>query len=406
MDLRSPKTAHLSVLELFFWGSILAIEGFMVPYLVGIGFTERQAGLVMAAIFLISVGSAPLWGYIADRTNRHQRIILFSLSIGIAAVLAIAASGPAIKLIVLFALIYSLTANSMPAIIDSWMMTMSRAGSPITYGIARGFGSFGFALSGAVLGIVLERHGLILLFPIYAGLTVIVILVTLAIRVPSEQQLPDPRVAEHEAGSSAGAAVRAVLANGKFLVLLASCFFVLLGTRAALTFLPIRIYSLGGTTVHVGWSQSIFAASEIPFMFLSAFLVRRLRPRPVILAGMIFFVIRLVLMRLAPNPEILLAVQVVHGASFGLVLPATVHYIDRLAPPQFRSLFQTLAPSVYFGLASAVGSSIGGAVIERFGLDVLYTGAPVVSAVGVLLFAGSMIAGGKRTRIAPGTASR
>jgi PPP family 3-phenylpropionic acid transporter len=377
---------------------MIAIEGFMVPYLSGIGFTERQAGLVMAAIFLVSVGSAPLWGYMADRTDRHRRIIVLALSVAIAAVLAIAASGTAIRLIVLFALIYSLTANSMPALIDSWIMKMNRAGSPISYGIARGCGSLGFALSGAVLGLVLERHGLILLFPIYAGLTFIVLFITLTTRLPQRQLPSSPAERRPQAGSSAGAAVRAVLSNRRYLILLASSFFVLLGTRAALTFLPLRLYSLGGTTIHVGWSNSIFAASEIPFMFFTVVLMRRMKPRPVILIGMVFFVVRLVLTRLAPSPGWLLAVQVVHGASFGLLLPATVHYIDRIAPAQFRSLFQTLAPSIYFGLASAVGSSTGGAIIERFGLDILYTVAPIASGVGVLLFAGSLMAGGKGHR--------
>jgi predicted MFS family arabinose efflux permease len=73
-----------------------------------------------------------------------------------------------------------------------------------------------------------------------------------------------------------------------------------------------------------------------------------------------------------------------------------VHYIDRIAPAEFRSFFQALAPSVYFGLASLVGSAAGGVFVERFGLDMLYTVAPFVAAVGVVVFSGSLLAGRSR----------
>ncbi len=391
VDIRAPTTARFSVFFLFFWGGIIALEGFMVPYLSSIGFSERQAGLIMAAIFLVSIGSAPLWGYIADRTDRHREIIALALAVAIAAVLAIFGSGTSFGLIIFFALIYSLTGNSMPALIDSWIMRISRTGSPISYGIARGFGSLGFAATGAVLGIVLQRHGLALLFPIYGAVTVVVLLITITTR-------PQKRLARSEDGElaatvSAGAALRAVLTNGRYLVLVASCFFVLLGTRSALVFLPLRLYALGGTTIHVGWAQAVSAGSEMPFMFLSVFVLRRVRPRLLLLGAMVFFVVRLVFVRLAATPGALVAVQAIQGISVGFLLPAVIHYIDRISPPEYRSLFQTLAPAIYFGLASVVGSSAGGVIIERFGLDALYIGAPIAAAVGVLLFGGSLLLG-------------
>ncbi|MCK4517091.1 MAG: MFS transporter, partial [Spirochaetaceae bacterium] len=194
------------------------------------------------------------------------------------------------------------------------------------------------------------------------------------------------------------AALRAVLTNGRYLVLVASCFFIFLGTRAAITFLPLRLYALGGTTVHVGWAQTVSAGSEIPFMFLSALILRRVRPRLLLLGAMAFFVVRLVFVRFAPTPGTLVAVQAIQGISIGFLLPAAIHYIDRISPPAYRSFFQTLAPAIYFGLASVVGSSTGGVIIERFGLDVLYTVSPIVAAVGVLLFGGSLLLGRRAPR--------
>ena len=41
MDLRAPSTSRFALLMLFFWGGIVAIEAFMVPYLTGVGFSEK-----------------------------------------------------------------------------------------------------------------------------------------------------------------------------------------------------------------------------------------------------------------------------------------------------------------------------------------------------------------------------
>ena len=79
MDLSSSRTVRMSTLMFFFWGAIITVEGFMVPYLTSVGFSERRTGVIMAALFIISVFSTPVWGYVADRTDRHKHIIIIAL---------------------------------------------------------------------------------------------------------------------------------------------------------------------------------------------------------------------------------------------------------------------------------------------------------------------------------------
>ena len=396
MDLRAPSTSRFALLMLFFWGGIAAIEAFMVPYLTGVGFSEKQAGLIMAAIFFVSIGTQPLWGYIADRTNGHRWIIAGTMLVAILSMLALRGSGAVFGLVLACVLVYSLTANSMPALIDSWIMQISGSGFPVNYGVARGFGSLGFAATAMVLGFVLERFGLPLMFVIYAVLALLVIGIVLSIRTPRPVSSGSSAPSDAVPGQTAGFPIRAVLSNGPYLLLLVSIFFLFLGTRAAMIFLPLRVYQLGGTNVHVGWVQSLRAASEIPFMFVAAYVLRRVKPRLVLLLAMCFFVLRLILTRVAPTPTSLVAVQLVQGIAVGFLVPGSVHYIDRIAPAEFRSLFQTLAPSIYFGLASVIAGSVGGVFLERFGLDALYTVAPAVAGVGVILFGGSLVMGARR----------
>ncbi|MDA3951403.1 MAG: MFS transporter, partial [Spirochaeta sp.] len=90
---------------------------------------------------------------------------------------------------------------------------------------------------------------------------------------------------------------------------------------------------------------------------------------------------------LTTAPQILI-LQLSHGLTFGLYLAATVEYIHRIAPPEHRSFFQALAPSVYFGLGSIAGSWLGGIVIEAYSVLWLYRGAALLAAfgAGILFF--------------------
>jgi len=376
---------------LFFWGAFVVIETFMVPYLTDVGFSERQIGFVVSAFFLVSIGSQPLWGYVADRTNGHRLIMAIALLGALLAMLALRGSGAVFGLVLVCALSYSLTAGSMPGLLDSWIMQINDGGIPINYGVARGFGSLGFAVAALTLGFALERFGLPLMFAVYAACILVVVFLVMTMKVP-QLDPPDPVISD-DIPESSGSPLRAVLSNGPYLLFLASGFLVLMGARAATTFMALRFYELGGTNVHVGWAQAVKAGGEIPFMFLSALVLRKVRPRLLLVGSMALLVVRLVLMRLAPSPAAVVAVQVVQGMAIGFFLPAAVHYINRVAPRQFRSLFQTLAASVAFGLGTVVGSSIGGVFVERFGLDALYTAAPAVAGAGVLLFGGSLVVG-------------
>jgi len=373
------------------------MEGFLVPYLAGIGYAEREIGLVMGSLFFLSVATTPLWGFVADRTGGHRWIISIALAVSVGAVLGIRAGGTTISLVMAFSLLYSLTMMSIPALIDSWLMAFRREGFTVSYEISRGFGSLGYSASGAVLGIVLNRFGLNLVFPIYA--VVVGLVFILVVTMSGRSRVPEAAGGLHAEGAPAALPTegsshppvfRSVLTNARYLAFVAATFLTFVGVRSTTTFLALRFYEIGGTTAHLGLAQSAMAGSEIPFMFLSVIVLRRFRPRAVILVALIVFVVRLTAVRLAPSPGLLIAAQVLQGPSIGFMLPASVHYIDRIAPAAHRSLFQTLAPAIYFGLASVVGSSAGGLIVGGYGLDALYTIGPIMAAAGGVVFSASL----------------
>ncbi len=379
----SGTTWKFAGLEFFFWSSVVALEAFLVPYLTEIGLGSGAAGIVMSSIFLGGIVAAPLWGAFCDAGSRHRLVMLFSFAVGALAVLLIPVSGGRLIPVFALGLVYSATANAMPGILDSWIMHSRRSDAGIQYGLARGFGSAGFALGGLALGRLIDASSIGIMFPYYA--IVVGLAAIMALRI-ARQSSPGDQEPEHEVPVHAvadrpvvsetphftGGAVRAMLSSVPYIVFLVLSLLIFIQLRAAITFLPLLIYESGGSSTQVGLSQTVAAGGEIPFMFASVLLLKWFRPRALLLFSMAMFVFRIGILGWISSPEGLVAAQALHGLSFGVFLPVSIHYIDRIAPRQYSTIFQTTATSVHFGIGSVIGSSLSGIIVAAIGLRAMY----------------------------------
>ncbi|SIQ53433.1 MFS_1 like family protein [Alkalispirochaeta americana] len=403
------ETALFSLLLWFFWAGIVSVEGFLLPYLTEQGFPPSQAGLVMSALFLCAIPGQPFWGHVCDRLGTHRPIFLGVILTGAAALLFIPLAIPRLPLVIGITMIYSVTVNSMPGNLDGWIMARRRLVPKIEYGMARAMGSFGFALWAILLGTLYDRWGLHLIFPVFglfALLAAGVALFTpdsgsLGITPPwasspmdcgsaaSGISLRDSTSSAVPASSSPSSftqVVRLVWDHRPYRIFVLSSILLFTAFRATYTFLPLLIAEVGGGNRHIGWAHSVGAATEIPVMIMAGFLLRKIRPEKTILAAMIIMTIRMSFYAFVRSPGAIIALQGLHGLSFGLFLASSVYYIEDIAPAGSKSLFQALAPSMYFGLGSVLGSSLGGVVVDTLGLRVLFGLAPLGMAGAALIF--------------------
>ena len=380
---RSPRTYEsigFALLLFLFWSSIVCFEAFMVPYLRFRGYTPAQIGPIMGAVFGFAVIGQPALGSISDRIRSRKYLVVPALLLAGGAVSLIPVVDEIRGAILAIALVFSLTANSLPAVLDAWIMERRDANRHINYGFIRGIGSAGFAVGAVVFGFATERFGPAIVFPAFLGLTVAA--ATIVIGMPrTDARNDDPQTG----ASRLREGLAAILANREYLALLVSAFLAFAGLRAALTYLPLLIESLDGSLTDVGFAHSVAAISEIPIFFLATRILRRIHGRKLISAVLTLLALRLYAYTwLTAAPQVLL-LQISHGVTFGVFLLAAVDYIHRIAPPAHRGLFQSLAPAIYFSLGSIVGSWLGGIVIESFSIVVLYRGAAALALIGAPL---------------------
>lgn len=388
------ETFRFGLLQFLYYASIVSFEGFLVPWLRRQGYNPARTGLVMSAIFVFAVFGQPLWGHLCDRIGKHKLVVAGSLlfAAGVALLLPLAVT--LFPVVLLLALAYSATANSMPGNIDGWIMARRAVVPRIEYGVARGMGSLGFAVAALGLGFLYQRFGLGTMFPAYALIAVAA--ATVALVTPDSASgthaVPDLEAAMSrpllpQTPHSLKAAALAVVTHREYRVFAASAVLLFIAFRAAMTFLPELVLEIGGVDSHIGAAHSVGAFSEIPIMLLAAVLVHRFKADRLVLVAMLVFTARMSLYAFLRTPEALVIAQALHGPSFGLFIAASVHYIDEISPSGHKSLFLALAPSLYFGAGSVIGSALAGQVVQHLGLHALYVVVPVVVAFATALFA-------------------
>jgi predicted MFS family arabinose efflux permease len=122
-------------------------------------------------------------------------------------------------------------------------------------------------------------------------------------------------------------------------------------------------------------------------MFFANRLLKRFSPRPLLIVVLLFVAARLLLYSIAQVGWQVLSIQLLHGFTFPLVWVAGVAYADRVAPAGMSASAQGLFGTVLMGLGAALGSFLGGMLIQTFSPSEMYRFFGLGLLLAALLFA-------------------
>jgi MFS transporter, PPP family, 3-phenylpropionic acid transporter len=355
-----------------FYAGIACWGPYIVLYYQQLGLSGAQIGILNAIAPLGMAFMAPLWGYLADSRGAHRAILRLALltTAGVALLLAVATNfWHVLPLVVVLALVGS-TASPL---LDSYGVRIS-AERGLGFGQLRVWGSIGYTLTvwlvGLAMGGVVSRLFL-LCYAVTLGLTCLA-----TIGLPAQRGRSGPNRWQ-------GAAE--VLRRHDIRILLLAIFVLSASTQPVFALFGIYIKAIGGTTALVGTASALAALSEFPVMFLGSRLTKRFGSRRLFVIALVFYAVRLLLYGIAPAPNAVLAVQLLHGCSFGLYLIASVALIHELVGPQLVATAQgLLASAMAFGQMS--GALASGLLLDQIGVVAIYRLAVVGVVLALLVF--------------------
>lgn len=364
---------RLSRFYFFYFSSLGALVPFWAVYLDSLGFSALQIGQLMATLALSKVVAPYLWGWVADHTGYHIRIVQLTSFLSLLCFLPLLwydSFWSILWLMLLFSFFWN---ASLP---QFEVVTLSQLGNnKDRYSQIRLWGSLGFITTAAILGGLFQSVTINFLPLILLMIFSFIWLSTL----PVKEQ---PSAAETEVN------ILSVLRKPQVIALFLSCFFLQASHGPYYTFYSLYMGGLGYTRFSIGllWSLGVLA-EVVLFMFMPRLLKIRAAAFWLVVA-IALTSLRWVLMAWFSDVLLLVIVtQCLHAASFGLFHATSINLIQQYFPDH-HGRGQALYASISFGAGGALGSFYAGSLWESVSPQMTFMIAAATAFIGLLVSLG------------------
>lgn len=362
-----------SIYYFIYFGAISILFPFLALFYQSQGLTGAQIGLLAAISPIISFFGAPLWTGAADASHRHKLVAMLSITgvVGVTFIFPqIASFGGLLLMISLWAFFGSPTSS----LVDSAVLTLL-GDHRERYGRIRAWGTIGYGVIAPFAASLIGRLGLKWAFWGYAILMLAGLLVIT--QIPFRQS--------SSSGSFRGG-VRVLLANQPWMLFLVMVFIAGIGMATINNYLFLYMQGLGASKTLMGIALTVSTLSEIPAMFFSDRLLRRIGARGMLVIAMTTIGLRLICYSLTTQPWVVLVIQLCHGLTFAAIFTAGVYYADQIAPPGMKATTQGMFSGTLMGFGSAAGGLLGGLLLDHFSPGGMYAFAGTFVLAGLVVF--------------------
>jgi MFS transporter, PPP family, 3-phenylpropionic acid transporter len=371
---KGPQAAgpvRLAGFYLLFFATLGITLPFLPAWFKSIGLSGGQIGLLLALQPALTLVAPPLWGWLADRTGRADRV-LSVIAFGAAVAFAPLVYLRTFETLLLAMAAYAVFASSITTILDSIALhRVALVGG--SYARIRMFGSMGFVLSSAVFGFAITE----------VDRNVVLVPLLLIVAYACWSLLLSAR--------STASASRSVLAGWGLLrhrdlliMLVASALHWIACAPFHATF-GIHVLAIGLSPWVIGAAAGVGVLAEVAVMFFYPRLAERLAPRHVLFVAFVASALRWFGMAVVTSGWAIILLSVLHGLTFGAFLVAAVGYVTRRVPDAMRAAGQALLVSVTFGVGGLLGYLAAGSAYEWLGGHRLFAVAGVLELLPALL---------------------
>lgn len=352
--------------------------GFFNPYL---PLWLKDLGLPIVVISLLtSVQSftrvfAPYaWGALSDHTGERVRLLRISAAVALLASVGLwfnlGAWWIGIVLLVLFT-----HTSSMMSLTEAAMAHLV-AGDWGRYGRIRLWGSAGFMLTVFAAGAWFEGHGM-QDFPAWTAVTLGGVLLC-------TWWLPDVRE-KHAHADAVKEPIGPVMRQPVVRWFFAALLFHVMAHFSIYGFLSLYLDSLGYSKAMIGTLWAVSVLVEIAWFFAQGRLIGALSmTRWLVVCGMATVARMALTGGLGDWLLALFVAQVLHALTFASHHTACIAMVSHHFPGRLRGRGQALFTVIGYGCGGVAGVLAGGAVVSRFGFELMYGVATVLAVLATL----------------------
>lgn len=354
-----------------FYGALFVLYGVQLPYLpVWLdwrGLSPQEIGLVSSLPLIIRLFATPSLAMAADRGQSHRRIVVLLAWIGLASSLLLPFAHGLWSILALVIVLLVAMPSTMP-LAETVAMTGVRL-AKLDYGRMRLWGSITFIVMNIAGGWALAAWG--------ADVVVVMVVLGCAATVMAAHLLPAIPVAQ------AGGQTRIALPAAKPRPRLAETIALVSERRVALFLIAAgatqashavfyafgvihwRAQGLSAGTIGTLWAIGVVI--EVALFAVSGRVVALAGAVGLLVLGGAAALVRWSVMAFDPALWVLVALQLMHGVTFGATHLGAMHVIERIVPPTQAGSAQALHATVTSGVAMGLALYLAGRLYGPFG---------------------------------------
>lgn len=349
----------LRIYNVLFFSLFTVFVSFLPVYLNAKGLNKTEVGFVLGTGGLIGIFSQFLWAVISDRWKTIKKVMIFLLVISTGLGAGLYQAENFLVLLVLTGMMYLFFLPLDPLTESLNVQSAARAG--VSFGSIRTFGSAGYAFMSLATGYVMKFYGAESLASLFV---VVGILSLVAISLTKDATSTEKTVSINR--------LMAFLRDRKTLWFLILLFITAIPHRMNDLYLGVFITSLGGDESQVGLGWFVTAGAEIIVFALSFLWLRRGNELFLIQLALVIYCLRFAATVWMTDSQMIVWFQFLQALTFVFFYSASIQYLFRLVPEDWRATGQSVLGITFFGISGVVASYLGGWVFENYGGATLY----------------------------------
>ena len=332
----------------------MGVTGFMPLWYADRGLSPTDIGQILSAASLLRVLAGPQWGGVADRLGRRRPVLTGATLAALAMALALPLTG-GFWPVLLVAAGQGVAASAINPLADSLALSLARQGL-MEYGPVRAVGSATFMVATAAAGSLLTAVGSWLVpFLLAIGYGTSALLSPL---------LPEADIGASRARGFGGWELFKLPAFR----LAVACTALIQGAHAAyygFAALLWRSQGLSDRTIGLLIAEGIVV--EILLFWRGRRMIERLGPAGLTACAALASMLRWSVIAFAPGLPVLIAVQLLHAATFAMQHLSSMLILGRAVPPERAATAQALHAALGYGIPAGAAMFVSGLLYARFG---------------------------------------
>ena len=391
------STLRYTLINITYFMAFCTVHAYAAVYLLDRGFTNTQIGLLLAVANITSALAQPMVASLIDRqgmfTNRNVMIICAGIIAAGSALLLVADTNKILVFIV-FALIYMIQFTYMP-VMTALNFEYQNHGINIIYGLARGLGSAGFAITSALVGGIVEKEGVRILLYLNIVIMAVQMVIVYFFKLPKDAKTgengkPDESVNDINSEEEASSLTAFLGKYPAFVLMLAGTVLIFFTHNMLNDYLIQIVRPLGGSEKHLGYATFIAAFLELPTMAAMTFFSKKLSMRVMLVISGIAFTVKALIMTLATNIPMVYISQSMQLLAYAVFIPASAYYVSQNISETDQVKGQAFVTSC-FTLSGVFSSLLCGVILDHMGVKAMLVIGSIVSVAGAALLTRAML---------------